>query len=161
MLTSNSYLSFSPLGLIFPIGILFFRNLKPPAHQIALRGGGNNNATERYLSTKLGVQTNIVERGICVQWYADFQQLPFFLSSGFNLFQEEFFLSGPNPQHIRSPSEVEATTMQQRGTYRLPDKEGVHYTFPKQQQVIIVIITQLSRGEARGVICEVVEDRSR
>ena len=48
--------------------------------------------------------------------------------------------------------------MQQR---RLPDKEGVHYTFPKQQQVIIVIITQLSRGEARGVICEVVEDRSR
>jgi len=50
-----------------------------------------------------------------VQWYADFQQLPFFLSSGFNFFQEEFFLSGSNPQHIRSLSEVEATTMQQSG----------------------------------------------
>jgi hypothetical protein len=51
--------------------------------------------------------------------------------------------------------------MQQSGTYRLPDKEAVHHTFPKQQQVIIVIIIQLSRGETRGVICEEVEDRSR
>ena len=51
--------------------------------------------------------------------------------------------------------------MQQSGAYRLPDKEAVHYTFPKPQQVIIFLITQLSRGEARGVICEVVEDRSR
>ena len=149
-LTSNSYLSFSPLGLIFSKRSSFFRDLIPSTSDHPPRW-----------RQQLGVQANIVERGICVQWYADFQQLPFFLSSGFNFFQEEFFLSGSNPQHIRSPSEVEATTMQQRGTYRLPDKEGVHYTFPKQQQVIIVIITQLSRGEARGVICEVVEDRSR
>ena len=101
-LTSNSYLSFSPLGLILSKRSSFFRDL--------------------------------------------------------------------NPQHIRSPSEVEATTMQQSGTYRLPDKEVVHYTLPKNatgkvfsiaRGHIIVIITQLSRGEARGVICEVVEDRSR
>ena len=60
--------------------------------------------------------------------------------------------------------------MQQSGAYQLPDKEAVHYTAPKPQQVktisiarghTLVIITQLSRGEARGVICEVVEDRSR
>ena len=137
-------------GLIFPQRSSFFRDLIPSTSDHPPRW-----------RQQLGTQANIVERGICVQWYADFQQLPFFLSSGFNFVQEEFFLSGSNPQHIRSPSEVEATTMQQRGTYRLPDKEGVHYTFPKQQQVIIVIITQLSRGEARGVICEVVEDRSR
>jgi hypothetical protein len=48
--------------------------------------------------------------------------------------------------------------MQQSGAYRLPDKEAVHYTFPKPQQAkaisierghkTLVIITQLSRGNS-------------
>ena len=89
MLTSNSYLSFSPLGLILSKRSSFFRDLIP------------------------------------------------------------------------STSDHPPRWRQQQCNKAVPDKEAVHYTFPKPQQVIIFIITQLSRGEARGVICEVVEDRSR